>query len=65
MSKYRETILLGSASSWNKALIDDFNVHFQEGQNTPLDRLIASHWYDWRNGEGDEFADCKACARLF
>jgi hypothetical protein len=64
MSKYRETILLGSASSWNRTLLDDFNVDFQECQNTPLDRLIASKWYDW-SGEGDEFADCNTCASVF
>ena len=64
MSKYRETILLGFASSWNKTLLDDFNVDFQEGLNTPLDQLIASNWYDW-NGQGEEFADCNTCASLF
>ena len=55
---------LGSASSWNKTLLDDFNVDFQEGYNTPLDRLIASNQHDW-NGEGEEFEDCNTCASVF
>jgi hypothetical protein len=59
MNKYKETAMLGSASSWDKVTLSAFGVDFKSTEITSLDNLIDSHWYDF-NSEGNGFAECNA-----
>ena len=47
MSRYRETLEVGSASSWNKITLTNFGADFNKQEHTPLNTIISDpKFYD-------------------
>jgi hypothetical protein len=56
MSRFAETIEVGSASSWNKVTLAKFGAEFKRDEITPLNTVITDPKFYDENDENSEFA---------
>jgi hypothetical protein len=55
MSRYRETLEVGSASSWNKVTLTNFGADFKRQEHTPLNSVITDPKFYDKNEEAPGF----------